>query len=1196
MTKTKKLSNPFSTGSGGPHFEAHVQASFVALMLSGGYAPGMPCWPITEVKLQGKIDGFDTDDLIVYAESSTGARSKLLGQVKHSIRFTSGDEMLAEVMQAAWNDFNNEQLFDTETDVIALVTGPLSATDSHNVVWLLDQARHTKNAEEFYRNVEKSHFSPPKSVEKLQVIQHHLKNANAGVDVAPERVYLFLNRFRLLGYDLGKELGVVLSLLQSHISQFNQQHPELVWSRIVEFVQTWNQDAGTIVLEKVPEDLRAIFKPPGFAQIPQELAYAHPEQTPTDWSSHRFATDLALATLAGSWNEENSADRAFVEGLTTQGYATWIAKLREILLLPNSPVSLRNGTWEILERSNLWEVLGSRIFDQHLDSFLQLAVDVLAEIDPAFDLPVEERYAAAIHNKVLKASRALRKGIAEGLALIGARSSALINCSTGRAERTAVLALRQLFANADWKLWGSLNTLLPPLAETSPSEFLAAVEHSLNENSTPFDSLFSQEGTDVGGRNYMTGLLWALEAIAWEENFLVRVCVALGDLASHDPGGTWSNRPSNSLTTILLPWKPQTSASIEKRKVAVQILCKERPEVGWVLLMTLLPNQHQMTSGTYKPRWRNPLSAKELAVTNGEYWDQVIAYGELAVSMASGDLTRLGVLVDRFANLPKPANEQVLNILSSTEFASLPENQRVRVWDRLMKLTNRHRKFANAAWALSPDLLAAVEVVRDQIAPSSPTYAFRYLFTDSESDLFEETGNWEEQRGKLQARRDKVIEEMLFAGGVESVLDFAKDVKSPTQVGHSLGTVGNASIDAALLPRGLRSDDRRLVQLVGGYVWSRRFSEGLTWTDSLDRSSWHSDDVGQFLSLLPFDDGAWDRADEWLGVAQGEYWTRANVNPYVREADLGRAVGKLIEHGRPRAAIDCLVRMSEAKKPLNVAHAVGALGAAVSSNESANTLDTYRILELIKILQADSSVSEADLFGIEWAYVQLLDRHDGAAPVTLYRRLADDPEFFCQLIGLVYRSNFDVVSENAPEDDMVSTLAGTHLEVEEDSPDEGGNSSVIANNAWRVLHEWDVPPGLKGGGSFDTAHFSAWLARVRESCAASGHLEVALMNVGEVLFHAPSDPDGLWMDRAAAEALNARDADDMREGYRTAAYNSRGLHWVDPTGKPERELAQQYRQKAEDIENAGFQRFAATLKALAESYEREAERGGRSGG
>ncbi|WP_237761314.1 hypothetical protein [Legionella cherrii] len=34
MGKKKKLSNPFSTGGGGSHFEAHVQASFSHFSIS----------------------------------------------------------------------------------------------------------------------------------------------------------------------------------------------------------------------------------------------------------------------------------------------------------------------------------------------------------------------------------------------------------------------------------------------------------------------------------------------------------------------------------------------------------------------------------------------------------------------------------------------------------------------------------------------------------------------------------------------------------------------------------------------------------------------------------------------------------------------------------------------------------------------------------------------------------------------------------------------------------------------------------------------------------------------------------------------------------------------------------------------------------------------------------------------------------
>lgn len=130
MAKSKQLSNPFSTGGGGGHFEAHIQANFVTLMLSGGYAPCLPCWPIVEIKLQGKIDGYETDDLIVFIENNdTKERRKLLGQVKHSLAMTEGNAMFGEVIQAAWNDFNNAKVFTKNKDVIALITGPLNTTD-----------------------------------------------------------------------------------------------------------------------------------------------------------------------------------------------------------------------------------------------------------------------------------------------------------------------------------------------------------------------------------------------------------------------------------------------------------------------------------------------------------------------------------------------------------------------------------------------------------------------------------------------------------------------------------------------------------------------------------------------------------------------------------------------------------------------------------------------------------------------------------------------------------------------------------------------------------------------------------------------------------------------------------------------------------------------------------------------------------
>ena len=353
MGEIKALSNPFSTGGGGGHFEAHVQASFVALMLTGGYAPCLPCWPIVEIKLQGKIDGFDTDDLVVVVENvNSKERRKLLGQIKYSISITKGSTLFGEVMQAAWSDFNNSEIFTKNKDIIALITGPLSATDAHNVQWLLNQARHTKNVDEFFRNVERAHFSPAKSTEKLEVVQHHLKEANCGNDISRDELYNFLNRFHLLDYDLGGEFGVVLSMLHSHISQFQQQYPQWAWSRIVDIVQTWNQDAGTITRSNLPDDLLESFTQKAMVEIPEEFKAAH-DKPKTDWTQHPDATYLALTILIGSWNEKSECDLEVIAQLLGIGYDEWLNKAREILHRPDSPLSLRNGVWKVVHRVDL---------------------------------------------------------------------------------------------------------------------------------------------------------------------------------------------------------------------------------------------------------------------------------------------------------------------------------------------------------------------------------------------------------------------------------------------------------------------------------------------------------------------------------------------------------------------------------------------------------------------------------------------------------------------------------------------------------------------------------------------------------------------------------------------------------------------------------------------------------------------------
>lgn len=1166
--RNKKLSNPFSTGGGGVHFEAHVQASFVLLMLAGGYAPCLPNWPIKKIKLQGKFVGYDTDDLIIYTENpDNGQERKILAQIKHTINITENDKVFEEVIRAAWNDYNNDRLFSRGKDIIALITGPLSATNIYDARTILEWARYAENTNEFFKKVNLTNFSSQAKRDKLKAFRENLTKAN-GNPVSDEELFGFLRHFHLLGYDLDIKAGVTLSLLHSLISQYSRINVQALWTQLVNEVQCANKNAGTITHDTLPEDLIEAFRRPVGSQIPTEFTTSTQIKKEIDWNQHEYATDLALTILIGSWDENNESDIEVLQKIIGQDYSSWVSKIREILQLPGSPLSFKNGIWKS-HRSRLWDTLGSRIFDQNLDAFKSVAVNVLTERDPSFDLPPEERYAANIYGKKLRYSTAIRNGLAEGLAILGSKPDALSNCSLVKAETTAAFAIREIFTDADWVLWGSLNTLLPMLAEAAPDEFLNTVENTLCLSPCPFDKLFSQEGSGIFGGNYLTGLLWALESLAWDEKYLVQVCVILSELATHDPGGSWDNRPDNSLATILLPWFPQTIASIEKRKVAVQTVCKEYPEIGWKLLISLLPNQHQISMGSHKPLWRNPIPDDwKKSVTNKEYWEQVLFYADLAVSMAETDPLKLAELVEHFDKLPKPSFDKLLKILSSETVSNYSEDQRLIIWDHLREFTTKHRRFSDAKWALSNELISAIEAVADKLAPSNPFNLYQHLFSDRDFDLYEENGNWKEQREKLEERRQNAIEEILRTEGIEAVIRFAKAVESPGQVGHSLGCIVDTAIDSILLPEYLGDNNRKLLTFIGSYIWSRHYTKGWRWVDELDKSDWSVCHLGQFLSFLPFSKETWDRVAQWLGDAEGEYWSRTNANPYQTEDKLDIAIDKLIEYGRPHAAINCLDKMRHTKQPINVTQCIRALLAALSSKEPTYTMDSYHIVELIKFLQESPEVSSDDLFRIEWAYLPLLDRYQGSSPKLLETRFANDPEFFCEVIQLVYRSKKENKAMEEPSE----------------------NLKAIATNAWRLLYEWQTPPGIQDDGKFDDTQFTLWLKRVKEICTKSGHLEIALIKVGEVLIHCPPDSDGLWINRKVAEILNNRDAKYLRDGFKTGMFNSRGVYTIDPTGKPELELAKQFRQKAEDVENAGFHRFAVTLRKLAENYEQEAKR------
>ena len=92
--------------------------------------------------------------------------------------------------------------------------------------------------------------------------------------------------------------------------------------------------------------------------------------------------------------------------------------------------------------------------------------------------------------------------------------------------------IRDLLYEADGIRWLSLASQLPDLAEAAPNEFLKAIEISLTKSDAPIKRLLTEtDNSNLFGQCWHSGVLWALERLAWAPERLTRISLILARLS-----------------------------------------------------------------------------------------------------------------------------------------------------------------------------------------------------------------------------------------------------------------------------------------------------------------------------------------------------------------------------------------------------------------------------------------------------------------------------------------------------------------------------------------------------------------------------------------------------------------------------------------------------------------------------------------
>jgi transcriptional regulator with XRE-family HTH domain len=904
----------------------------------------------------------------------------------------------------------------------------------------------------------------------------------------------------------------------------------------------------------------------------------HPGTVRPEWSRSPHARAVVPLLLAGRWSDASEGDRLAVEKLADVPYRDLVERAERWAGPPEPMLTHALSRWELMSRDDSWALVSHALNDDDLRRFEQVALEVLGELDPAWDLPSNERWCADIRGKVRTHTSMLRSGLAESLALLGA-SPPEHKGGPLDPRSLATRVVRSLLHGKDWKAWASLSSELPLLAEAAPDTFLSAVENDLSGPSSAVVKLFDPDSSPLLGRHPHTGLLFALEGLAWDRTSLPRVAQLLAQLHERAPSTKLGNSPMRTLAQVFIPWCAQTTAPVEERVKILESVTKKHPQAGWKLLGELLPKRHWMVSPNYQPAFRNWALQWSEEVAAADYAFQVEACANLLVQLAGTDAGRLKDAIEVFENLPPSARTKLFEQITNTHASELKTEDRRTLAEAVRQKVNRHRRFAHTDWALKEPVLKELDRIRKRLEPEDAVARNAWLFGNYWR-VREEIAPADGDEEAVERLRAKAINEVRSEKNWDGVLDLAKAAASPDEVGQAVGVHAIDGDDLRVLPILLADGRRALAEFAKGYVQARQSLQGWKWVEEFALDRWSNEQLLAFALALPSQPEAWDIVAKRGPTAQVDYWKRVQQFCFSKNsADVSLACTMLMNAGRPFDAVRQLAMARHRNVELDpalIVHVLERGRAPMSDPDQQSLYDHFQydfavlIQELQEFVDAgDTRVDVNAVAALEFVYFELLDGHL-TGPKTLHTWLENEPKFFVDLLTVLCQRSDDKAGE-PPE------------------PSESDRERAI--QVYRLFNSWKRVPGSRSDGSVDEDTLRHWVQSVQSLADVEARREDADARIGNVLAWAPNEADGTWPCVPVRDAIEEFWSQELAQGFQMGIVAKRDAYWKAPDegGSQEREMAKQYLEWADAI-NIEWPKTAASLRRVAEHYEADARR------
>jgi hypothetical protein len=896
-----------------------------------------------------------------------------------------------------------------------------------------------------------------------------------------------------------------------------------------------------------------------------------------EWANQKYADLIVPAVLLGGWSEKSEGDKEIIKKLTGKEFEKYRDQIISFVNIDNPLLVKIGDTWVISAPATAFALTIPFMTQGHLENLSSIINDVFEEIDPTIDLPLNERPYAGIRDIHLKHSVWLRDGLAESLlriAVIGQQLEVNGVMPDNQSCKTYVdTLLRKLKGlEKDWRLWASIRDELPVLVEAAPLPFVEALEGLLRGEPEDLIPLFYEGNDLLFGHSYHTGLLWALEVLAWSPDYIGRVATILAKLAKIDPGGKTSNRPINSLREILLAWHPGTSASLDLRLQALDLILERVPDMGWKLLIELMPKSYGESSfQTNEPIWRDFGRSEREILTNKIVRDNYIGIINRAITHAQMIPDRWIELIDYYDDVSDNHQEAIEEGLSKIAKTDLSEENRKKIWNTLREFIGKNREFPSASWSLHEDQIKRLEYITELFSPVNDIDRFSWLFNEYWPDIpfpREDNDKYDEEIKRLRKNAieylwqkrginsiKKLLNEVSFPGSVSAyVFEF---LKNETDVIRIIEDADQGSNGEQIFAKCLSS----LAYNIYGDNWTKTLlkkAKELCWPPKVLVNVF----LGYPDSQITFDlmgslgeevdQEYWKSRESWIRIEDNKGVLNFAIEKFVT---VGRAIDILnfaSHHAKQLEAVllfklldKSLVELNEGKMP------VGNLG--------------YHIEEIFNKLRVREDIDQSMLARKEYLYLPLLTKSFKVKDLALHKIMAKDAKFFIDVLCDLYRQ------KSAPEEEIEPSQQQKNR----------------AEFAWHLIRSWKHPPGIDDDGQIMEGILNDWVTEARKLATEQDRTEAADLHIGHVLFYYPEDPtDSIWPHKELRRLIEGVQNDQIERGIEIEQFNSRGVvsKAMFEGGDQERVLATKWRNWAKKMDIRWF-RTKVMLERIASSWD-----------